>query len=235
MESLALPGFNVCLRWLKAKILLDDDYRCGRNNRIGSSIARRKVNKKDKMPVLPALIDLFISCCILCPQSSSIAFSSSVFKPFYPACCNLLSFNMRFLLSSFLTASLGLVSAMSVESRGDSRKRAAYILSNNPEGNNILALSISTKDGTVSDPVLTPTGGKGLLGLTANGTAGPDGLFSQGAVTVSRNVSLPQTLFVLTIMTIIVHLYCQSWKQYAIDVQDQSQVAYCDQTDRTSR
>lgn len=100
---------------------------------------------------------------------------------------------MRFLLPSFLTASIGLVSALSVETRGDTRKRAAYILSNNPEGNNLLALSISTKDGTVSNPVLTPTGGKGLLGLTANGTAGPDGLFSQGAVTVSGHVSLSQT------------------------------------------
>ena len=100
---------------------------------------------------------------------------------------------MRFLFPSFLIASLGLVSALSVESRGDNRRRAAYILSNNQEGNNILALSISTKDGTVSDPVVTPAGGKGLLGSTANGTAGPDGLFSQGAVTVSGDVSLSQT------------------------------------------
>ena len=65
-----------------------------------------------------------------------------------------------------------------------------YILSNNPEGNNLLALSVSTADGTVSNPVLTPTGGNGLLGLNAGGTAGPDGLFSQGAVTVSQDVSI---------------------------------------------
>ena len=96
---------------------------------------------------------------------------------------------MHLLLPISLTTCLGLSSALSLQARGDTRKRAAYILSNNLEGNNLLALSISTADGTVSKPVLTPTGGNGLLGLTANGPAGPDSLFGQGAVTVSQDVS----------------------------------------------
>ena len=97
---------------------------------------------------------------------------------------------MRLVRASFV-AGLSLCSALSLQPRGDSRKRAAFTLGNNPEGNNILALSISTADGTLSNPVLTPTDGNGLLGLTANGTAGPDGLFSQGAVVVSQDVSKP--------------------------------------------
>ncbi|KAL8792823.1 MAG: hypothetical protein Q9195_004552 [Heterodermia aff. obscurata] len=94
---------------------------------------------------------------------------------------------MRLDLFPLLLAGLGVCSALSLQARGDSRKRAAYILSNNPEGNQVLALSISTVDGTVSKPVLTPTGGNGLLGLTVDGPAGPDGLFSQGAVVVSQD------------------------------------------------
>lgn len=96
---------------------------------------------------------------------------------------------MHFLVSSLLTTGLGLASAASLPTRGDTRKRAAYLLSNNLEGDNLLALSISTEDGTVSNPVSTSTGGNGLLGKTANGTAGPDGLFGQGAVIVSQDVS----------------------------------------------
>ena len=101
---------------------------------------------------------------------------------------------MRLVLFPLLLAGLSVCFALALQPRGDSRKRAAYILSNNPEGNKILALSISTVDGTVSKPVLTPTGGNGLLGLTANGPAGPDGLFSQGAVVVSHNVSLERSV-----------------------------------------
>lgn len=97
---------------------------------------------------------------------------------------------MRRILFSLLLAGLSVCSALSLQARGDSGKRAAYIFSNNPYGNKILALSISTVDGTVSKPVLTPTGGNGLLGLTGNGPAGPDGLFSQGAVVVSQDVSI---------------------------------------------
>ena len=116
---------------------------------------------------------------------------------------------MRLVLSSYLTAGLGLASAFSIQPRGDNRKRAAYVLSNNPEGNNLLALSISTADGTVSKPVLKPTGGKGLLGLTANGTAGPDGLFSQGAVVVSQDVGVSANLGLASLNVLTVCFCCQ--------------------------
>ena len=96
---------------------------------------------------------------------------------------------MHLQLPSLFTAGLSLASALSLPARGDTRKRAAYLLSNNPGGDNLLALSISVHDGTVSNPVLTPTGGNGLLGNTAKGPAGPDGLFGQGAVVVSHDVS----------------------------------------------
>ena len=97
---------------------------------------------------------------------------------------------MRLVLFPLLLAGLSVCSALLLQPRADSGKRAAYILSNNLEGNKILALSISNVDGTVSEPVLTPTGGNGLLGLTVDGSAGPDGLFSQGAVAVSQDVSI---------------------------------------------
>lgn len=96
---------------------------------------------------------------------------------------------MRLALFSVFATTLAFISALSIQNR-DNRKRAAYTLSNNAAGANLLALSISVEDGTLSKPVLTPTGGKGLLGNTANGTSGPDGLFGQGAVTVSQDVSL---------------------------------------------
>lgn len=98
---------------------------------------------------------------------------------------------MRLVLSTLFTTALSVASALSTRGGKDLRKRAVYALSNNAAGANLLALSISSKDGKLSKPVLTPTGGKGLLGKTMNGTAGPDGLFSQGAVTVSEKVSLP--------------------------------------------
>ncbi len=98
---------------------------------------------------------------------------------------------MYLLVKTLLVAGLGLASAVSLPARGDTRKRAAYLLSNNPSGDNLLALSISVDDGTLSNPVLTTTGGNGLLGNTANGTGGPDGLFSQGAVVISQDVSIP--------------------------------------------
>ena len=101
-----------------------------------------------------------------------------------------ISLIMRLVLCPLLLAGLSVCSALLLQARADFRKRAAYILSNNLEGNKILALSISNVDGTVSEPVLTLTGGNGLLGLTVDGSVGPDGLFSQGAVAVSQDVSI---------------------------------------------
>ncbi len=78
------------------------------------------------------------------------------------------------------------LSALHLAKRQATCQRAAYILFNNPSGNSIPQLAISTADGTLSMPNLTPTGGKNLLDLDAGGApAGPDGLFSQGAVTFS--------------------------------------------------
>ncbi|KAI4100785.1 MAG: hypothetical protein L6R37_005277 [Teloschistes peruensis] len=47
------------------------------------------------------------------------------------------------------------------------RTRAAYFQDNDPNGNFIVALKIDENDGTVSSPVRTSTGGKGLAGLLA--------------------------------------------------------------------
>jgi len=62
-------------------------------------------------------------------------------------------------------------------------------LANKPEGNFLLSLSIGLEDGCLSSPVQTPTGGKGLIGLTNGQPNAADSLFSQGAVCVSKNVS----------------------------------------------
>ncbi|MCJ1284367.1 hypothetical protein MMC26_003698 [Xylographa opegraphella] len=74
-----------------------------------------------------------------------------------------------------------------VISRRETRPRAAYTLDNDGAGAYILALRIDLANGTVSPPVKTPTGGLGLLGTTATGPAGPDGLFGQNAVLVSED------------------------------------------------
>ncbi len=55
-----------------------------------------------------------------------------------------------------------LVAAVSIGAR-DASYRAAYFLDNNPAGSSIVALKIAD-DGTLSSPVRTLTGGKGLFG-----------------------------------------------------------------------
>lgn len=88
-----------------------------------------------------------------------------------------------------------LVSAVAIGARDD-RSRAAYFLDNNPAGSSIISLKISPDDGTLSNPIRTPTGGKGLFGLTASSTGGTpaaggaDTLFTQDSVIVSQNVSV---------------------------------------------
>ena len=61
------------------------------------------------------------------------------------------------------------------------QNRAAYFQDNDPAGNSIVALQISSSDGTLSNPVRTSTGGKGLAGLLA---------ISQDSVVVDDHVSL---------------------------------------------
>ncbi|KUJ20110.1 uncharacterized protein LY89DRAFT_682894 [Mollisia scopiformis] len=84
-----------------------------------------------------------------------------------------------------------IVSALAITQR-DTTNRAAYFLNDDPTGSSIVSLKISVQDGTVSDPILTSTGGKGLQALTASATAGVapapgggDPLFVQDAVVVS--------------------------------------------------
>lgn len=60
------------------------------------------------------------------------------------------------------------------------RTRAAYFQDNDPNGNFIVALKIDENDGTVSSPVRTSTGGKGLAGLLA---------ISQDSVVVWQDVT----------------------------------------------
>ncbi len=57
-----------------------------------------------------------------------------------------------------------LVSAAAINSRD--YNRAAYFLDNNPAGASIISLQIA-EDGTLSYPVRTSTGGKGLMALSA--------------------------------------------------------------------
>jgi hypothetical protein len=64
-----------------------------------------------------------------------------------------------------------LVSAVAISGRGNPN-RAAYFLNNNPSGASIVSLKIDAQDGTLSSPVVTWTGGKGLYGLTASATGG---------------------------------------------------------------
>jgi hypothetical protein len=64
--------------------------------------------------------------------------------------------------------------------------RALYFLDNDPSGNSIVSVMISNKDGTLSSPVRTPTGGKGLAQLVA---------VSQDSVVVSDNVQCPSSLY----------------------------------------
>ena len=72
--------------------------------------------------------------------------------------------------------------------RRDGQNRAAYILDNDPAGASIISLKISVDNGFLSTPVRTGTGGKGLYGKDSKGDAGPDSLFSQGAIVVEQDV-----------------------------------------------
>lgn len=62
----------------------------------------------------------------------------------------------------------------------------------NTAQNNIVALPVQ-QDGTLAQGCMTPTGGKGLLEISAmtGQPAAPDGLSSQDSVVVSGDVSIP--------------------------------------------
>lgn len=58
---------------------------------------------------------------------------------------------MHFTFLPLMTMSLGESMAPNLPKRHATCQRAAYILSNNPSGDSILSLAISTADGTVSN------------------------------------------------------------------------------------
>ncbi|KAJ0420224.1 hypothetical protein BJY00DRAFT_141071 [Aspergillus carlsbadensis] len=81
--------------------------------------------------------------------------------------------------SIFLAAS-----AVHAQPRPHKDNQAIYVLTNNPE-NAVIGLPIQ-RNGRLGEPVATLTGGIGEPGVDSDGVpAGPDSLFSQGAVTVA--------------------------------------------------
>ena len=96
---------------------------------------------------------------------------------------------MRFSqLLRLIAVNIGIVYSFAVSyPRGDlfyGQTRAAYFQDNDSAGNSLVALQISEYDGTLSNSVKTPTGGKGLAGLVA---------ISQDSVVVDGDVSPPVT------------------------------------------
>ncbi|KAI9677338.1 MAG: hypothetical protein M1829_002681 [Trizodia sp. TS-e1964] len=91
---------------------------------------------------------------------------------------------MRYLTSLSLAAVAiaTLATARSIPKRDD-RNRAAYTLLNDPAGASIVSLKIA-EDGTLSNPVKTPTGGKGSSQLPLGQV---DQLASQNSVIVSES------------------------------------------------
>ncbi len=89
-------------------------------------------------------------------------------------------------LLRLIAINIGIVYSFAVSyPRDDSfygQHRAAYFQDNDPAGNSLVALQISEYDGTLSNPVKTSTGGKGLAGLIA---------ISQDSVVVDGDVSPP--------------------------------------------
>lgn len=104
---------------------------------------------------------------------------------------------MYLLLRNPFPASLGLASALSLPARVDPRKRAVYSFSNDPNGANLPALSISLDDGTLSGPILAPTDEKDI---DATRPSRPGSLFSQNSPAVSHDVrpSAPPHVYAYT-------------------------------------
>ena len=82
-------------------------------------------------------------------------------------------------IQTFLLLGVGLAQASSLAYPRQRSKRAAYFLDNDESGNQLISLKVDSKDGTLSSPVRTSTGGTGLPNLIA---------VSQDSVVVSGNV-----------------------------------------------
>jgi hypothetical protein len=86
-----------------------------------------------------------------------------------------------FVSSSYLLAAFALastVSAVPLKAR-NAVSGAAYIITNDPSGNKILAMNIAS-NGELSSVTATSAGGNGAHGISS--PIGPDGLFSQGSI-----------------------------------------------------
>jgi hypothetical protein len=89
-----------------------------------------------------------------------------------------MSFHLQLLLSALRLCSVLSTTKASYITQ-PSTSRAAYLISNDPTGNSVVALAVSETDGTLSSPVLTSTLGLGMAELIAP---------SQDSVTVSGKV-----------------------------------------------
>jgi hypothetical protein len=92
-----------------------------------------------------------------------------------------------------ITSLLLAASAVHGQPTPHQENQAIYILTNNHE-NAVIGLPIQ-KNGLLGEPVSTLTGGVGEAGVDSDGVpAGPDSLFSQGAVAVAGEVHTPSPM-----------------------------------------
>jgi hypothetical protein len=68
---------------------------------------------------------------------------------------------------------------------------AIYTLNNSPKNASIIAMGISENGTIFGSPVSTPTGGKGLAGVTGPGQPNVGALFGSNAVVVEDDVQIP--------------------------------------------
>ena len=88
--------------------------------------------------------------------------------------------------SLLVFAAINIRAVFSIPSSRNLKTKTAYFQDDDPAGNNVIALHISDADGTLSNPVRTATGGKGLANLFAP---------SQDSVVVSENVKTSPYLY----------------------------------------
>lgn len=98
---------------------------------------------------------------------------------------------------SFLTIGLVAVSSLSQAYPAKYGTSVIYTLDNNPNGASIIAMKIS-ENRTVSSRVMTPTGGRGLSGVTGPGQPNVGSLFGSDAVVVADDVGIPLLFEALT-------------------------------------
>ncbi|KAG8668108.1 hypothetical protein FPOAC2_10119 [Fusarium poae] len=65
--------------------------------------------------------------------------------------------------------------------------RALYFLDSDPNGAYVVSFGMK-RDGTLSEPLRTSTGGNGMIGNNVNGSVTADPLFTQGSIVVDGNL-----------------------------------------------